>query len=302
MDITDATNEIGNATLVAWQLILDFVPRLAAALVLLIVGLVVARAASRGVAGFLDRTNRVDPTFRSVLASVARYAVLILVGVAILGQLGIETASLLAALAGAGLAIGLALQGTLSNIAAGLMLLWLRPFRVGEYIDANGVAGTVKEIGLFVTQLDTYDGVYRFVPNSELWSKQILNYTRNPTRMMDVRIGIAYESDVVRAKEILLDLARSDSRVATDPGPEVFVDSLGDSAVVLAFRAWIGTGEFWPTQRYLVEAAKHSFDAAGIVIPFPQRVLHVTGDRAHWPLGGAPAALRSESTEPRSGR
>jgi small conductance mechanosensitive channel len=167
------------------------------------------------------------------------------------------------------------------------MLLWLRPFRVGEYIDANGIAGTVKEVGLFVTLLDTYDGVYRFVPNAELWNKQILNYTRNQSRMMDVRIGIAYQSDIVRAKDILLGLAKSDSRVLAAPAPEVFVDSLGDSAVVLAYRAWIGTTDFWPTQRYLVEEAKRRFDAAGIAIPFPQRVVHVTTDRAPRPLADA---------------
>jgi small conductance mechanosensitive channel len=275
MDLTNATGEIGTATLVIWRMIIEFVPRFAAALLIFVIGVVIARAAGRGLSRLLGASGRIDQTFRSVLAASARYAIMIVVIIAVLGQLGVETASLLAALAGAGLAIGLALQGTLSNIAAGLMLLWLRPFRVGEYIDANGIAGTVKEVGLFVTLLDTYDGVYRFVPNSELWNKQVLNYTRNPSRMMDVRIGIAYESDIGRAKEILLDLAESDARTLDTPAPEVFVDNLGDSAVVLAFRAWIRTADFWPTQRHLVEAAKREFDAAGIAIPFPQRVLHV---------------------------
>ena len=139
--------------------------------------------------------------------AVVRYTINIIVIVAALARIGVPTTSILAVLGAAGLAIGLALQGTLSNIAAGIMLLWLRPFRVGEFIDAGEIAGTVNEIGLFATELKTFDGIYSFVPNSELWNKSIFNYTRNPARMTNMEVGISYGSDIEKARRVMLDLA-----------------------------------------------------------------------------------------------
>jgi small conductance mechanosensitive channel len=270
--------DIGAATLMVWTWATEFLPRFAVALILIIVGFVVAGWLSRRITRYVTASTRIDTTMAPVLAAIVRYGILIVILIAALGQLGVETTSLLAALGAIGLAIGLALQGTLSNIAAGFMLLWLRPFRTGDYIETDTVSGTVREVTLFVTTLDTFDGVYRFVPNSELWNTPLLNYTRNPTRMTDMNIGIAYEADIGEAKRIMLALAAEDERVAIEPPPQVFVDNLDASAVTLKFRVWIPTPDFWPTHRYLLEETKRRLEAAGIDIPFPQRVVHVVAE------------------------
>lgn len=175
----------------------------------------------------------------------------------------------------AGLAIGLAMQGTLANIAAGMMLLWLRPFRVGDYIDTGAVAGTVKELGLFASELHSWDDIYQFVPNSELWNKRIINYSRLPTRLVDLAFGVSYEDDLAKGQEVLLGLAGADARVASDPAPQTFVDELGDSAVVLRLRVWAANSDYWTLRRALTERGKAALEAAGLSIPFPQRDLHL---------------------------
>src|SRR5690606_1782779 len=163
------------------------------ATLLIIGGYVLAGVVERSLYAGLGRLRGFDETLRKFFSKTARYAVLVLVGVTVLAQFGVQTASIIAALGAVGLAIGLALQGTLQNIAAGIMLLALRPFRVGEYIDAGGIAGTVQEIGLFATELTTFDGVYVLTPNSELWNRAVTNYSRNPTRRHDLAIRIGFE-------------------------------------------------------------------------------------------------------------
>jgi small conductance mechanosensitive channel len=285
MDLAQTAQDVGTVAAVVWVSFLEFLPRLAAAIVVLTVGYIIAGWAGRAVRRILVRAGHLDSTLVPVSAAAARYAVLIVVIVAALGQLGVQTTSILAALGAAGLAIGLALQGTLANIAAGLMLLWLRPFRAGDYIDNGTIAGTVREVGLFATQLDTFDGIYRFVPNSEIWDTPLFNYSRNLSRMTNMEIGISYEADIERARALMLDLARSDPRVLDNPEPVVFVDALGDSAVVLRYRVWIRNADYWPAQRYLLEEAKRRLDTAGIEIPFPQRVVHMAN--------GAPPVVRA---------
>jgi small conductance mechanosensitive channel len=280
MDLAQATQDMGLLAALAWTTALELLPRAAAALVILIVGYGVARLAGDWTRRVVVRSTRVDSTLAPALSATVRYTLIVFVIVAALSQLGIQTTSALAVVGAAGLAVGLALQGTLSNIAAGIMLLWLRPFKEGDAIETGNVAGTVREIGLFATRIDTYDGVFRFVPNAALWNTPLLNYTRNPSRMTDIAIGIGYGSDIEKARQVMLELARSDSRVRSDPPPDVFVDNLGDSAVVLRYRVWIGTANFWPVQRTLIEEAKRRLDAAGIEIPFPQRVVHLVGDGA----------------------
>ncbi len=194
---------------------------------------------------------------------------------AVLARLGIQTTSIIAVLGAAGLAIGLALQGTLQNIAAGIMLLILRPFKVGDYIDAGGTAGTVDEIGLFTTDMTTFDGIYLSVPNSSLWNTSILNYTRLPTRRLDIPVGIAYEDDVEKALSLLLEKLRTDSRVLADPEPQVMVTALGESSVDLNLRCWSLREDFWALRFDLNKNAKLWLDSAGISIPFPQRDVHL---------------------------
>jgi small conductance mechanosensitive channel len=223
----------------------------------------------------LNRMPRVDDTLKPFLSSVVRYFIIIITLVAVLAKFGVQTTSIIAVLGAAGLAIGLALQGTLQNIAAGIMLLLLRPFRVGDYIDAEGIAGTVNEIGLFTTDMTTYDGIYRSVPNSELWNRNILNYSRNPTRRLDLPVGISYEDDVEQAMALLLEHLVQDERVLPDPEPQVLVTGLGDSSVDLTLRCWANRPDFWSLRFDLNRNVKLWLDAAGISIPFPQRDVHL---------------------------
>jgi small conductance mechanosensitive channel len=254
----------------ALQYALDFL----GAVILLVVGWILAGWVRRALRRALMRLPRADTTVSGVLSSLARYTVLLLVIIAVLAQFGVQTASILAVLGTAGLAVGLALQGTLSNIAAGMMLLFLRPFKVGDYIDAEGIAGTVEEIGLFNTEFTTYDGIYRAVPNSQIWSRSILNYSRLPTRRLDLVVGVDYGDDLERALGALGDLLAGDERVLADPAPQVMVSELADSSVNLNLRCWADTSDFWALKFDLTRQAKERVEAAGCSIPFPQRVVH----------------------------
>ena len=245
------------------------------ALVILLVGWWIAGRTQYLVRRALDRVPRIDDTLKPFLSSSVRYFVIVITFVAVLAEFGVQTTSIIAVLGAAGLAIGLALQGTLQNIAAGIMLLVLRPFRVGEYIDAGGVSGTVDAINLFTTDMTTYDGIYRSVPNAELWNRNILNYSRNPTRRLDIPVGIAYEDDVEQALDLLLSHLSQDTRVLPDPEPQVLVTGLGDSSVDLTLRCWTNRTDFWPLRFELNKKVKLWLDAAGISIPFPQRDVHL---------------------------
>ncbi|MCF6303448.1 MAG: mechanosensitive ion channel [Devosiaceae bacterium] len=225
----------------------------------------------------LANSSAVDDTIGPVLCQLVRYAILIITLIVVLSQFGVATTSMLAVLGAAGLAIALALQGTLSNIAAGVMLIWLRPFSTGEYIEGASIAGTVDEIGLFATKLHKTDGLYLFVPNSELWNKSITNYSRRPERRIELKIGIAYDADLAKARSILLALAARDARVLALPAPSVHVDELGASAVTLAFRCWTPTDVNWDTKVQLLEMIKVVFDQAGIEIPYNKLDVNLTG-------------------------
>lgn len=253
------------------------------AIVILLVGWWLADWARRLTLRALDRIPRLNPTVRPFLGSIARYAVLVVTVIAVLAQFGVQTTSIIAVLGAAGLAIGLALQGTLQNVAAGVMLLLLRPFEIGDFIDAEGTSGTVNSVGLFTTELTTFDGIYRSVPNAQLWGRGILNYTRNPTRRLDIPVGIAYAEDIEQAFDALLPVMRNDGRVLAEPAPQVMVLGLGESSVDLNLRCWTARQEYWQLRFDLFKEAKQALDAAGITIPFPQRTVHV---QQH---GGAPA-------------
>jgi small conductance mechanosensitive channel len=275
VNLANLSGEITTFTAAAVNWAVVAVPRFAGAIALLVVGWWLAARAKNATTRVLDGQRHVDPTLRGVVASLVRYGILIVVLVAVLAQIGIQTTSILAALGAAGLAIGLALQGTLSNIAAGMMLLWLRPFRYGDYIDSGSAAGTVKELGLFATELHSWDGIYQFVPNSELWNKKLINYSRLPTRLNDLAFGVDYADDLDKGLETLMATATADNRVLSDPAPVVFVDQLGDSAVVLRLRVWSTSGDYWDVRRALTKAGKGALEAAGLSIPFPQRDLHI---------------------------
>ena len=258
----------------AGQLAVAYSFSIVGAIILLIAGYVVAGVAERWAYAGLGKFRGFDETLRRFFSKAARYAVLILVGITVLAQFGVQTASIIAALGAAGLAIGLALQGTLQNIAAGIMLLVLKPFRVGEYVEAGDVAGTIEEIGLFATQVKRIDGLFVLAPNSELWNTPVTNYTRNPLRRYDLTIGIGYGDDIDLAQETLAGLAEGDERVLKDPAPATFVIELGDSAVGITLRYWTATPDWWQTRIDLTKAAKQAFDQKGISIPFPQQDVH----------------------------
>ena len=245
------------------------------AVAILVAGIFVAGWARRSVLRMLGRATRVDETLKPVIASIVRYAILVFVLVAVLAQFGVQTTSIIALLGAAGLAIGLALQGTMQNIAAGIMLLFLRPFRIGEYIDAEGLAGTVEEIRLFTTILRTFDGVYLEAPNGQIWSRAIRNYSRAGTRRLDVVVGIGYGDDIDKAQDVLLALAKGDERIHAEPAPQVLVQGLGESSVDLDLRCWTSIDDYWPLLFDLTKRAKIDIEGAGLSIPYPQRDLHI---------------------------
>ena len=244
---------------------------IAGAFAVLIIGLVLAGIISRWVERAMTRSSRFEPTVANFLSSVVKYALWALVLVTVLAQFGVETTSILAALGGMALAVGLALQGTLSNVASGVMILVQKPFKVGEAISAGAMTGTVQQIGLFTTELKQFDGLFVMVPNSELWNQAIVNFTRHATRRLELVVGIGYGDSMDQARRELLALAEADDRVLDDPAPVTFVNSLDDSSVGIGMRVWCKTPDYLGLSWDLTEAAKARFDETGISIPFPQR-------------------------------
>ncbi|OUS13371.1 mechanosensitive ion channel protein MscS [Rhodospirillales bacterium 47_12_T64] len=260
------------------QTALDFTLEILAALAILIIGRFIAKRISGYVEKMLANSDKVDRTLQPVIVKITRYAIMIFVIVAVLAQFGVETTSLIAVLGAAGLAIGLALQGTMQNIAAGFMLLFLRPFKIGEFVDADGISGTVDEISLFVTHMTTIDGLYLVVPNSKLWSATVTNFSRNTKRRTDLAIGIGYGDDIEKAEKVVLAVLSGDARLHKDPTPLVLVTGLGESSVDLNVRYWTDSSDYWPALSDNRRAIKEAFDKEGISIPFPQRDLHIVSD------------------------
>lgn len=276
MDNVDLNpQDLGHFAGIAWAWAATFLPRLVAAIAILIIGSIIARWLSRIAWDVTGRTTHIDPILKPIVASAVRYAVLILVIVVALSQIGIETASLLAVLGAAGLAIGLALQGTLSNIAAGLMLLWLRPFRIGDFVEVNGIAGTVREIGLFVCHLETFDGIFLFVPNSAIWNNPLRNHSRNAGRLIVIQITVPAAVAVDRAREILLALVKDDSRILQKPAPRVFIDGFSAAGMVLNLRLWATREQIAEIQRDVVEQIKHHLEATKIDTLQPQQITRI---------------------------
>jgi len=239
----------------------------------LIIGLWLAGRASNTVYSLLNRMPRKDATLTPVAAAVAKYAVIVITIIITLSQFGVETTSVIAVLGAAGLAIGLALQGTLSNVAAGVMLLILRPFEAGNWIETNGISGTVKEIGLFTTNIITFDNIFISIPNSSIWSSTIINHNKLESRRLDLDIGIGYDTDLDIAEKALLSLAE-DSRVLNEPAPVFLVVSYGDSAITVRLRLYARFDDFFPLTWDLNRKIKSVLDAHHIEIPFPHRVIY----------------------------
>ena len=242
----------------------------------IIIGFWLSSKASSIVRTQMSTLQRVDKTLAPILASIIRYAGFILTLVVALGQFGVQTTSIIAVLGAAGLAIGLALQGTLSNVASGIMLLLLRPFSVGDWIETNSISGTVQEIGLFATQIDTFDNIYITVPNSSIWSATIINNSRHQIRRMDLDIGIGYNSDLNKVEKALITLTK-DKRILSDPEPQFLVVDYADSAILVRLRLYAQYDDFFALNWDLKRRLKPLLDAHNIEIPFPQRVVHHLG-------------------------
>lgn len=251
------------------------------AIVILIVGSILARFISKKISNLILEKHPDQPSLASISKQVAYAALMLVVFIIVLGKFGVETASLIAVLGTAGLAIGLALQGTLSNIAAGVMILFLKPFRAGNAVKiGGGDVYLVDEIGLFVTKAHQPDCPRVMIPNSQIWGSIIVNYsdTVADQRRFDITFGIAYGDDIGKAMQILEDLAASDERVLKDPAPFIKVDSLGDSSVNIMFRVYTMASDWWPAKLDLTKAGKEALESGGCSIPFPQRDVHFIKD------------------------
>lgn len=240
---------------------------LTGAIAVTLVGIILARLLSRWADRALTNATHIEPTVAKFLSNLIRYALWVVVAVTVLTQFGVQTTSIIAALGGLALAVGLALQGTLSNVAAGVMILIQRPFRVGEYITAGTVAGTVQSIGLFTTELLQLDGLYVMVPNNELWNKAVVNASRMPTRRFELVVPIAYDDDLTAAKAAMLELATADPRALAEPAPVAFVAGLTDSAVKVGVRVWCKAPDYLALSWAMNEGVKLRFDALGLTIP-----------------------------------
>lgn len=256
------------------QLAVLYGMRVLSALVILVVGAWLARLARRLMSRVINRRN-IDQTVVSFLSNLMYAMVWLVVLIAVISKLGVQTASIIAVLGAMGLAVGLALQGSLSNLAAGVLLALFRPFRVGDFVEAASTMGTVEDIQIFTTRLKRPDGMREIVPNSRLLGDNIINYSINTQRRCNLVIGVSYDADVEHVRSVLLDLVNSDSRTLPEPAPMVILDSYGDSSINFALRAWANSSDYWTWYWDLLARLKPRFDAEGISIPFPQRDVHL---------------------------
>lgn len=257
-----------------WPLLIEYIPRALGFLLALFVARLVAGWLSGLVSRALVRAN-VDEALRKFLENLVRWGALAVGVITALGYVGVETASFAAVIAASGLAIGLAFQGSLSNFAAGVMLLIFRPFRVGDYINAAGVAGTVVSIEVFTTELKTPDAQRIIVPNSAIFSGTITNVTHHPQRRVDVAVGTDYSADLTKVREVLASVPPKLQAVLQDPAPQIFLAELGGSSIDWQVRVWVNGADFWDVRQELTQRVKEALDEAGIGIPFPQRDVHL---------------------------
>lgn len=255
------------------ELIMVYGLKVVMALVVFFVGKWIAKmlasAFERGMA-----SKNIDPTVAHFTRNIIYYALFAVVVIAALGQLGVQTASFVAIVGAAGLAIGFALQGSLANFAAGVLLILFRPIKVGDYVEAGGSAGVVKEISIFTTILTTPDNKVVIIANNQVMSNNIVNYSTMPTRRVDLTVGISYGSDIKLARQIMQEIADNDSRVLKDPAVQIAVKELADSSVNFVFRSWVNSADYWGVFFDFTEQVKLKFDEQGIEIPFPQMDVH----------------------------
>lgn len=258
-----------------YELVVTYGMKFVTAIVVLIVGLLVVKWLTKAVVRLMKKSN-VNESLIPFLKSMLNILLKLMLVISVMGMVGIQMTSFIAVLGAAGLAVGLALQGTLQNFAGGVMILLFKPYEVGHFIEAQGYMGTVKEIQIFTTVLSTPDNRKVIIPNSPMATGSITNFSAMPTRRIDFAFGIGYSDDIDAAKKILLKMAEKDERVLKDENPpEVMVESLGDSSVNLKLRTWVKSEDYWSLFFDITENVKKQYDAAGISIPFPQQDVHL---------------------------
>lgn len=252
----------------------DLAINLFAALVIFYVGRLVARLLTRGLRGVMQR-QQADPILESFVCNLVYWALMAFVIIAAITKLGIQTASLIALIGAAGLAVGLAMQGSLANFAAGVLIVLFRPYRVGDWIEAAGIAGAVVEVEILTTTLKTGDNKRIIVPNRQIMESIITNYSAHATRRVDLVIGVSYDDDIDQVRQTIQELVDADERIHPEPACQIVVAELADSSVNFFVRPWVATADYWPVKFDLTEAVKKRFDELGIRIPYPQRDVHI---------------------------
>lgn len=254
--------------------ILKFGINIVIAAAILLVGIWLARQVKGWVVKLMEKRG-VDVMLASFLSSIIHILLVVVVIIAALGQLGIQTTSLIAVIGAAGLAVGLALQSSLSNFASGVMIIALRPFKVGDFVEAGGISGVVEGIQIFSTQMRTGDNKLIIVPNGSITNSTITNYSAKDTRRVDMVFGISYDDDIKAAKQVLQDLITADDRILDEPVPVIAVSELADNSVNFIVRPWVKTADYWNVYWDMTEAVKLRFDQEGLHIPYPQRYVHL---------------------------
>jgi len=249
-------------------------PKVVGALLTLIVGWIVARIL-RGILRRVLHRAKVEATLTGFLVNMTYALLMTMVVISAIQRLGVEATSFIAVLGAVGLAVGFALQGSLSNFAAGVMLILFHPFKAGDFVEAGGVSGVVEEIQIFATQMRTPDNKRVIVPNSSISGGTITNYSANDTRRVDLVFGISYGDDIAKAKGLIDQIISEEKRILEDPEPTIAVSELADSSVNIVVRPWVKTADYWDVYFHLTETIKLRFDAEGITIPFPQRDVHM---------------------------
>ena len=269
LNVVDSINGAGTWLVRNQELLLSYAVNIVAAIAIVIIGMIVARIVSNTV-NRLMLARKIDATVADFLSAMLRYAIIAFTLIAALGRIGVQTASVIAVLGAAGLAVGLALQGSLSNLAAGVLLVMFRPFRAGEYVDLGGVAGTVLSVQIFSTTMRTVDGKIVVIPNGKIIAGNIINFSREPARRNEFIIGVSYDADIDKVKQILTRILESDNRILKDRDITVRLNELAPSSVNFVVRAWSLSGDLQNVYWDVLEQIKREFDANGISFPYPQ--------------------------------
>lgn len=267
--------DINNLQETIMPYLVDYGLDLIGAILILIVGWIVANWIQKRIVRAGRKSEKLDETLTTIFGKTAKVIIMVVVVIAVLQQFGVQTASLLAVVGAAGLAIGLAWQGTLSDIAAGIMILILRPFKIGDAVEVAGTSGVIDEIGLVLTRMHTFDNVAIYMPNSDIWGSKIMNYAQNDNRRVDMVIGFSYGDDIDLAKRTIEEVLSQDDRILNDPAPQIAVSELGGSSVDVVVRPWTKKENYWPLKFDLTERIKKRFDEVGLNFPYPSRDVYI---------------------------